>query len=660
MGVQSSQSSQRSKEMLADNIDVVRVHSVVQAFFADSLHSDKNLTTYFKWLDIAVRLFCCSYDMAIARIIRKTNTGLVEDYRLYEIHGIRLREHCVKHEKKSPMPETLALLDSRLTAIKEEIDRRTPESSSFIARGGANVSQTSIFDRTSSSSDTNPDTPGESDKGGVSKAPTWVFDPDHEHHSPIDFPRLDIGPNPMFKQTFPPHVPDDDGYDSDLEDTVQPSPRTIKPSESPMSPGGIWEKVLPRRKPKASRFELGDHRTTRTLERQKYSDRAGSFRAIEAIDPRASHAQISRETAHGYVQKSSSRALSRGRMSGQSHAVAALAHISASSPPPARGGGAIHDRRSLSQRSSERGRLVAGAASYAAAVSGFARDAMFGDAGQTIQEQPISPHRQETPSTEDLPQSTAIQSLQQFPVSTVQQAASPLIPFTPMPPYPPSPGLEYQVNYPGSEVSLLQLPERYNQENEDPSSNIYPRLTGPIPIEKIDTSVLGLRRYSGQGYSRNRSQSNQESLGLSAHAVLSTPFLSLTSPNIRIGQDIYHPGYPEFSFQTQIDVHEGGYTSQPISRDPSGQTHSDQSHHCMRDHSFEEQYGRRPSLAETEPPPTLPDFSPRIAPTSYEVYERMREGGEERAATRRGSRLEVSKVRERLEDWTVLSDREER
>jgi len=97
---QSSRSTQ-SRDMLADNIDVIRLHSVVQDFFVYELHSDKDRSKYPTWLHRAVQVFCCSYDFAHERITKKTNTGLVEDYRLYEIHGIRLREHVTRHKNST-------------------------------------------------------------------------------------------------------------------------------------------------------------------------------------------------------------------------------------------------------------------------------------------------------------------------------------------------------------------------------------------------------------------------------------------------------------------------------------------------------------------------------------------------------------------------------
>jgi hypothetical protein len=96
-----------------------------------------------------------------------------------------------------------------------------------------------------------------------------------------------------------------------------------------------------------------------------------------------------------------------------------------------------------------------------------------------------------------------------------------------------------------------------------------------------------------------------------------------------------------------------------MSRDPSGQSaHSDHTHYSTQSPYPEEWHRRRPSLAETEPAPKLPDFSPHIEPTSYEVYERTRGIRQERVSTRRGSRLEVSRLSERLEEWSVVTESE--
>ena len=172
--------------MLADNVDVVRIHSVVQDFFVDKLRSQGHAVLSM-WLERAVRVFRCSYDTATDRISRKNHAGLVEDYRLYEIHGVKLKEHVTRrerHERKVQIEshnmvecrlrlhEAHEMLDSRLNHIRSEIERRTPESSSVIAGGRPDAFQTSIFDRTSSSSDTGPETPGGKDKD-FERAATW-------------------------------------------------------------------------------------------------------------------------------------------------------------------------------------------------------------------------------------------------------------------------------------------------------------------------------------------------------------------------------------------------------------------------------------------------------------------------------------------------------
>jgi hypothetical protein len=79
----------------------------------------------------------------------------------------------------------------------------------------------------------------------------------------------------------------------------------------------------------------------------------------------------------------------------------------------------------------------------------------------------------------------------------------------------------------------------------------------------------------------------------------------------------YYPGRPLLFDEA------GGYASQPVSRDPS--VESARSNRSAHSTGQLERSRRRPSLAETEPIPQLPVFTPRIAPTSYQAYERMRE-----------------------------------
>jgi len=633
--VQSSQSSKSSRDMLAENLDVIRLHSVVQAFFVDTLSGAGTLPM---WLDRSVSVFCCSYDVANERIARKTNAGLVEDYRLYEIHGIKLREHVIRHQKKSPvLEEAHEMLDQRLSTIKAEIERRTPESSSVIAKGKSEPPHTSIFDRTSSSSDTGPETPGLYDKFH-SRVSTWGLEADkNQEDSPLSLThdtdyirRMEF----TYRNHFAMPAPEDAGYDSDREEavsmTAQPSQRTI---QRPLSPGGPWQEVRPRRpRPRPERLDL--HRTIKNLERTRYHDSAGAYRAISAIDPRVSH-----ETAQGFLQRTGSRAHSRGRISGQSGAEVALAHISKNSPPPARGGGMIQDRRSISQNAVERGRMMTGTPSYATAVVVPTRDTIPGFRDSVQEPQSSS----ESTSTLERPSSSAIASLQRFPIQVIRQSPSPSprTPCTPRPPYPPSPNL-----HPTSDTVIYQIPGRYSQENLSlgPDSylqTIYPALDGFPPTESNRATISsspGKRDYISD-YPTFQSYTSLPALMRSqpsnASSNINPTFLSLSSPNIKTSNSTYYPGRPELSNQ------EGGYSSQPMSRDPSGQ--SERSAHSTG--QLERAGGRKASLAETEPIPRLPSFSPRIAPTSYQVYERMRErdllsGNAERgrSMSREGSR----------------------
>lgn len=612
---QTTQSSKSSRDMLAENLDVIRLHGVVQDFFRDTLAAGGDVAI---WLNRAVQLFCCSYDLANEKIMKKQNAGLVEDYRVYDIHGIRLREHLAKYagkhvsrEHKTILLEAQDMLWTRLEAIKTEIDRRTPESSHVIAGGKEDVFQTSIFDRTSSSSDTGPETPGFYDKlaSGVS---TWGIEHDKsQHESPSDLThdtdflrRI----NTVYKSAFP--IPEDIGYESDREDesvamTVQPSQRTIQ-QEHPSVRG--WEVVGPRR-PRAEQTLI--HRTVKNLEKSRYRDRAGAYRAMSAVDPR-----LSTDVAQGFLHNNSEspRERSRGRMSGQSSAEVALNHISKTSPPPARGGGMIQDRRPSSQRPFSSGRIMTGVSSYAAPVSSAVADVSgIGDSARPIME-PLS-----SASSLERPPSSAMASLQRFPIKVTKNPPNP-VPSTQRPPYPQSPYLLL-----GSQEGVLQIPGNYSQENtslglEPVPSNVYPRMEGLPPME-MHRSHVSLPLYLDHDVADMRHGSLPSSMLLTNPRDRHHDPLSLSSPNIQVSRqdsDIspYYPGRPEFS-QTA-----GGYSSQPMSRDPSGQSnHSNNSAHSTG--LLERR--RIPSVTETEPMPQLPIFSPRVAPTSYQVYERMRE-----------------------------------
>lgn len=97
--VESSQSSKGSRDYLAENVDVIRLHSVVQGFFIDILNKSECLDAY---LYRAVLVFCKSYNKAIERIATRPSEARVGDFWLYDIHGKRLLTNVLKYEKRYP------------------------------------------------------------------------------------------------------------------------------------------------------------------------------------------------------------------------------------------------------------------------------------------------------------------------------------------------------------------------------------------------------------------------------------------------------------------------------------------------------------------------------------------------------------------------------
>lgn len=152
----SSLNSEGSQDMAADNIEIVWLHVVVQGFFIDMLLTEATLPM---WLARATALFCRSYDYAHAQINRETNAGPVEDYRLYQIHGIKIMGHLVKYttgqyltrwnsEQKQSLQHAQETLTTHLQHIEQEIRRLTRIDAGRTARAvWSGKILRSIFDR---------------------------------------------------------------------------------------------------------------------------------------------------------------------------------------------------------------------------------------------------------------------------------------------------------------------------------------------------------------------------------------------------------------------------------------------------------------------------------------------------------------------------------
>ncbi|KAG9232848.1 hypothetical protein BJ875DRAFT_65725 [Amylocarpus encephaloides] len=672
--LESSGTSRGSRDMLAENVDVIRLHGVVQGFFIDTLDEDKTLP---EWLNRAVEMFCASYEHANDRIGSKTraglNAGLVEDYMLYQIHGKRLQRHLNRYERRYPvLKRTNAQLSNCLTEIEMEIGQRTPESSQTIAGGRPEAFQTSIFDRTSSSSDTAGASKYDETDRSTSGSPWFgeqehlespsslTHDDDHARHP--NFGDQD----PTYRNQLTVPMPSEDGgYDSDMEGsvamTLQPSQGTERQPATPLSPNGGWEVVKRPRKKMPKKFDPRydiNHRTTNRLENTRYHDRAGSYRSMKTVDPRISH-----EIAQGVLRRSSSRAQSRGRVSGQSSAEVSLTNIAHHSPPTARGGGMIRDRSS-SQRPVVV-RMRSGMPSYASAVTGPTREPISG------LDEVLRPAMQPRTQINGTTGSPAYTSLKRVSIDGFAHLSPPSSPWLPlaMPPYPQTPSTEREDPLHFSDHALLGLDpqdspmadvgvfrdQSLGQDNSrssnrehlsGPPTEIYPMKTGPVPVETRSRAHTGPRKrdlphgypsWDSQAYVENEQQSPS--------------LMSLSTSNLPTRPSTFIPGRPELSFHSTSDQH--GYTSQPMSRDASGQSaHSVQSRGRDR---------RRPSVAETEPLPQV-SFSPGVPTTSYQEYQEMNDQGhlynrseQERNAgypRRKSPRIGYARpVRENLEPW---------
>ncbi|QSZ31178.1 hypothetical protein DSL72_000741 [Monilinia vaccinii-corymbosi] len=651
----SSQTSKGSIDLLSDNIDVIRLHSAVQGFFRETLLAKGKLPM---WLDRAIGVFCHSFDQANERITQKTRTGLVEDYRLYEIHGIRLQQHLERHKKeyikrhKKEMldPEaTHIMLKDALDAIRSEIQRRTPESSHVIAGGRPEAFQTSIFDRTSSSSDAGPDPETPVEK--FSEGNPWILGPHIESpqrlvHDPDFLQQVENIQKIQFQPQLPPEPPKEDTrYDSGRKGsnlTVQPLKPIVSQADSPESPGGPWEVVKSRRtRSTAPRLDL--HRTIRAQESKRYRVRESSVRSTTPgfADPR-----VTSVTAHGELQQPDNlRPQSRGSLSGQSSARVALAHISKTSPPPIRGGGPIQDRRASGHKLPEIDHLTR-APTYASAVAGPMRE--------TASRHGTEDNFSDTTSTPGYPELTAaIATPQRIPHDREPPTPRPRTPYTPMPPYPRTPDLYYQLPYPASDSNLYNMPHMNFSHDDfqpipDPFNNIYPIMAGPIPTTRSSVPYTSmsppLKRDLPHDYPGWDSQSYPSVLDGSLHIPTShqtnpqnpnqlnlpTHFTSLSSPSLLRSHEYrshstYYPGHPEFSHSdtttgpssARTSPQESHQTSQAMSRNASGRsTQSARSLHRAtarpRSTSTSASDPRHASLVDTEPIPQRSTFSPRI------------------------------------------------
>lgn len=251
-------------------IDVIRIHSVVQGFCRDELKiMDKERVTqrfqggttpeagaagfYDSWLVVATGVFCTSYEKAKSKMGYIDYGGKVKDYREYETHGSRLMEHFPRrHKKITKAPETVRKafgdLQQAIKSIRSELRRLSRNSSHE-----APPKLKSVFDRTSSSSSSLPDS---SSADELSREPTFdlgdMKPPEVESPQSIP-PRVQL-------DLFPPHIfREPTGYGADDEATEnvtitkrssQKLPQMVEEARRASEDSSDWQVVEPKLKEK--------------------------------------------------------------------------------------------------------------------------------------------------------------------------------------------------------------------------------------------------------------------------------------------------------------------------------------------------------------------------------------------------------------------------
>ena len=174
------------------------------------------------------------------------------------------------------MEEIRALLLPTLKMIGKEIREREPSSSQESLQNG--IFQISIFDRTSSSSDSGPVGPPTPDyrptPPPLVNETDFGFEKDNTMDSPVSFGTASPGIRPKIFG-YSPRLPEyeDPGYASDREDnhkipmqrdisevTATPPARSRAPTTE--SHGGEWQLVRKPRKQPRGRRDLGSFRPT--------------------------------------------------------------------------------------------------------------------------------------------------------------------------------------------------------------------------------------------------------------------------------------------------------------------------------------------------------------------------------------------------------------
>lgn len=171
-----------SSQSVTYSIDILRIHSVVQAVLRDELkfRFTDQPEQYWWWLSVASRMLCHSYTVADGKIKTTEGRGLVRDYRDYETQAARLWSHFPKSsaDASPTMRKTRHQLHQTIRAIKQEIQTQSPSQSIDSVKHRV---QASVFERANSTSSDSPDS-----DSGLTRTSTWTLEQvENQSESPI-------------------------------------------------------------------------------------------------------------------------------------------------------------------------------------------------------------------------------------------------------------------------------------------------------------------------------------------------------------------------------------------------------------------------------------------------------------------------------------------
>ncbi|KAI0165165.1 hypothetical protein GGR52DRAFT_575258 [Hypoxylon sp. FL1284] len=688
-----SSRSTRSVDMGQDSLDILRIHGIVQAFFVDLLAEERSAVF---WLERATCVYCKAFDISNRRVDDDPRAGVPEDFRRFLIHGERLLFHIHRFERRHTehLAECRELIEERIRTIDRRIDQLTKRVSDASSQGST-APIISVFERTNSLSEGDSETPP---SNSSIAEPYSVYDT-----SPLGSPAI-YGPDDYNPYHWHVNYPRGVSYD-DVDYS-----RTITPQAVPTE---VFESMSMPDDDEVTRKVFGPHhRTIKRHAERRYHDRAGSWRAAQQIlsDPRVS---ISRETARGFIHSATSEDIQRPRASSDSlsseatRAQVTLDRISRGSPSIQQRG--IESSIDLGGDSAPptRPRLVAGRPSYADAKTettigdDYPMSMTFSSPAPSSNSAAVEIlRRRENEHAASFDGLAPVKVSAPSPLTaaplTTAAPPSPTPPTTQIPvssftendrsgyiPKPPSrlpssspsrspsnPPSRLPSRPPSRPTSLALSRSARSSPSHATGPYAPPPLPPSIPVEVNSSSSLRSPPspnppFWGDSY-RRLSQASVAEEDEYRHMTYSLP--SIRPYNLPYPHTVQNPpagSYPlsdhpppwvASSSIAPPNLHPSGYSSQPMSRDPSHQS----------SHSYGSSNGsspaapgfpcatvgagsplvprgsdasspgpqvmrrprsRRPSVVETEPSPRLPALELEPVVTSYSLYNRTHHGG---------------------------------